>query len=302
MRTRILFTVLFSAGLVSGFGILSRKMPSYDFTSPNERIILPDTLREISGLTAIDAHTLACVQDENGILFLYDVKSKQIRQQIPFHGNGDYEGLAPVGKDLFVLRSDATLFQLKNYRSSNLTLDSIKTEIPAFDNEGLCYDRKHHRLLIGAKSKSNTGADAKNQRAIFSFDLATRKVSETPAFILKLNEIKAFAAKNNILLPPRESKKGEIPNLKIKISGIYLHPQTQDLYVLSAADYYLFVLNPKGELIHMELLNPKLFNKSEGIAILRNGELYISNEGQLDHANLLYFKPKKQFSSTKHRS
>ena len=42
----------------------------YDLKSPSKVLILPEILREVSGLTDIDATTIACVQDEKGIIFI----------------------------------------------------------------------------------------------------------------------------------------------------------------------------------------------------------------------------------------
>ena len=43
----------------------------YDLNKPSAIAVLPDTLHEVSGLTDIDDHTVACIQDENGVLFFY---------------------------------------------------------------------------------------------------------------------------------------------------------------------------------------------------------------------------------------
>src|SRR6185503_8042893 len=59
----------------------SSKITGYDLTKPDNTLTLPDTLREVSGLTHIDASTIACIQDENGILFIYDVINNRIKKQ-----------------------------------------------------------------------------------------------------------------------------------------------------------------------------------------------------------------------------
>src|ERR1700741_607269 len=84
---------------------------SYSFSKPDARLVLPDTLREISGLTILDNNTIACVQDENGIIFLYDLTKNKVKEQFTFSVNGDYEGIAIAGNTLYVLRSDGVLFE-----------------------------------------------------------------------------------------------------------------------------------------------------------------------------------------------
>lgn len=268
---------------------------SYNLKQEDQIIILPAELREVSGITSIDAKTLACVQDEEGIVFIYDLKSETIKHKIHFAGPGDYEGIAAVGKDMFVLRSDATLFHIHNYRSEKWSLDSIATGIPNKDNEGFCFDPKNNRLLIGSKSKIAKGAEFKNLRTIYAFDLKKNKLNPEPLYTYDITSIKDFAIRNKIDLPTKPSKKNpneEEPALKFQISALYIHPESKLLYVLSASDYYLFVFNPEGEIIHLEVLDPQKFNKAEGIVIMQNGDLYISNEGQSGAPKILLFKTK----------
>jgi hypothetical protein len=103
----LLFTIICLTSFNFKFG--------YDFSKPIVKDILPASLQEISGLAIIDSTTIACIQDENGILFLYDTKNHKIKQQYIFGLNGDYEGITKVGELLYVLRSDGVLFELKNY-------------------------------------------------------------------------------------------------------------------------------------------------------------------------------------------
>jgi hypothetical protein len=48
--------------------------------------------------------------NENGILFIYDMVKNEIRDQHVFAGDGDYEGIAQVGEALYIMRSDAAIF------------------------------------------------------------------------------------------------------------------------------------------------------------------------------------------------
>lgn len=281
---------------ITGFASFSQDVFPYNLKQADQKIILPAELREVSGLTIVDSKTLACVQDEEGIVFIYDLKNQEIKHKIHFAGPGDYEGIAVTGKDLFVLRSDATLFHIHNYQASKWSLDSIQTGIPNKDNEGLCFDPKNNRLLIGSKSKIAKGAEFKNLRTIYTFDLKQNKLKPEPLYTYDINSIKNFATQKHIELPSKPNKKNpneEEPALKFQLSAIYIHPESKLLYVLSASDYYLFVFNPEGEIMHLEVLDPQLFNKAEGIAIMQNGDLYISNEGQSGDPKILLFKAKK---------
>lgn len=269
----------------------------YNIKQEARRIILPAELREVSGISRVNSKTLVCVQDEEGIVFVYDLKKQQVVRSIDFAGPGDYEGIAPAGKDLYVLRSDGMLFRIHRFEKENYRVDSIPTGIPNKNNEGLCYDKANKRLLIGSKSKVAKGSDFKHLRTVYAFDLRTGTLQKEALYTFDVQTIKEFAKQQHLELPVKPDKKHpdeQVPAIKVQISGIYIHPESGLLYVLSAADYYLFVFDQTGTIRHLEVLDPKLFNKAEGITIMPNGDLYISNEGQSGDPNILIFPEQKE--------
>ena len=179
------------------------KSIDYNLSSPDKILVLPHLLHEISGITEIDATSIACIQDEHGILYIYDIVKNQIIKQFYFSYDGDYEGVARVDKTLYILRSDGMLFGITNYESSNFTLASYSTGIPAKDNEGLCFDQKANRLLIAPKDHIGNESENKDKRFIYAFDLKSKKLTEKPVFIFDLSVIKKFALENkiNIIMP-----------------------------------------------------------------------------------------------------
>lgn len=266
----------------------------YDFKHPSSTIVLPDTLHEISGVTTIDSVTLACIQDENGVLFLYDLNTQNVKQFIEFHVDGDYEGLAKIDNDMYVLRSDGAIFEVSNFGTPNFTTTTHQTDIPAMNNEGFCYDKANNRLLIGCKGKLGKGAELKDIRCIYGFDLENKSLTEKPVYTFNVKDVKKYVAENEIAVPTKTKKNGEEPDIKFMISALAIHPLTNDLYILSAADHLLLVYNVNRELVHVESLDPKTFNKAEGLTFLKDGSLYISNEGQENHPTLLQFHYNKK--------
>ena len=268
---------------------------NYNLDTPDNKIILPDTLREISGLTNIDSSSFACIQDENGILFFYDATQNKLKRQFTFHIAGDYEGIARVNNMMYILRSDGTLFEISNYESKHFKLNSYNTGIHANNNEGLCYDPVNNRLLIGCKSKIGKGVEFKDKRVIYGFDLKAKTLSDEPVFNFDIQDINQYAYNNKIHLQYKTKKKGHkvISNIKFRISAICIHPVTKKLYLLSASDYLVFVFDMKGKINHIEALNPDVFNKAEGITFFENGDMLITNEGQDRKPTLLRFNYKK---------
>lgn len=254
-------------------------------------MVLPEVLHEISGITAIDAITIGCIQDEQGILFLYDLNQKKIISQQRFYDDGDYEGIACAGKTIYILRSDGLLVEIVDYKSNPFQIKTYHTGIPTPNNEGLCYDAVNNRLLIAAKSRLGKGPEQKDKRVIYGFDLRNKKLAPEPVFSFDLEEIKSSAKSAQINLPSKTKKKGGSaqPAIRLFTSAISFHPLSKKLYLLSASDHMLIIFNASGKMEHLEQLNPSLFNKPEGITFLTNGDMYISNEGQDAKPTLLHF-------------
>lgn len=284
---------IWTALLTIAIGLPALQGDSYDF----DQVIkteLPAELQEVSGITLLDPNTLACIQDEDGVIYLYDLRKQQLIRTIPFAGAGDFEGIARKRNELFVLRSDGFVFEIRNWKRTKPVVDSFQTHIPNINNEGFCYDSLTDRLLIGSKSKVNKEPEMKHVRTIYSLNLQTRQVEYDRTWILHTKEVLAYAKEHRIDLHLKPAKKDTSilkPNLKIKISGLYVHPKTQELYVLSAADHYLMVFNRERKITGLKALNPEVYNKSEGITIAADGTIYISNEGQAGKPTLLKINP-----------
>jgi hypothetical protein len=54
----------------------------------------------------------------------------------------------------------------------------------------------------------------------------------------------------------------------------------------------LFVFDPLGQILHIEKLDPIVFNKPEGIAFSARGDMFVTNEGQNKKPTLLRFNIK----------
>ncbi len=269
-------------------------LTGYKVDSPDDIITLPAILHEISGLTCIDSTTVACIQDEKGILFIYDLKEKTIKKQFTFFSKGDYEGIARVEDTIYVLRSDGTLVEISDYKSNNVIVTPYPTYIPMRNNEGLCYDGPNKRLLIAGKENTIKRGDLKARKFIYGFDLKTKLPIPEPVYTFDTGSLKEHAVSSSIDLPLKEKKKKKAksfkPVLLFRPSAICIHPLTTDLYILSSEDHMLFVFDKSGNINKIVQLNPGLFPQPEGITFLENGDMLVSNEGQSKRsATLLRF-------------
>jgi len=262
----------------------------FNFKKPDLILNLPFELRDISGLTNLPDNQIACVQDENGVIFIYNLEQDSIIGHYQFGTDGNYEGLTRVDSTYFVLRSDATLLEVSSPWDTNMVSET-KLNIPSWDNEGLCFDQRNNRLLVAPKSKLGKGTELKDTRAIYSIDLTTKQFDQEPLFLISVSEIEAFANSHNLELPQKVGKQTQdsISSLKFMPSSLAVHPRTDEIYVISAVDQTMAVFDKSGKLMNYMRLDPKIFNKPEGITFLENGDMIITNEGQMGIPTLLKF-------------
>lgn len=253
----------------------------YDFKTPYKRYTLPEELREISDITILNNSTLACVQDELGIIYTYSLIKNAIIQRDSFYLAGDYEGIARDNKFIYILRSDGLILKVKPVNHTIILVDSVKTGVPAANNEGLCYDKSQHDLLIASKSRSNIGG--REFRCIYRFDLDQNKLQNDPYLEINNTDIQNHLIING--LHDTLAKK-----IRFKPSGITIHARSKKLYVLSATAKLLCIYNEK-KLEDVIQLDPVIFNKAEGICFNSKGDLIISNEGQTGLPSIIILKP-----------
>lgn len=169
-------------------------LSGYDLDHPDEEFLLPEVLTEVSGLEAISDHELATVQDEAGIIFIYDLRLKKVTREIPFVKKGDFEGVAYDGKDYYAISSSGSIYRIGMDGSSekmNTWMDN------SYDVEGLCYDRDKKCLLLCSKAL----------KTVYEFDLQKKELK-----------------KEDLLHADKK---------KFRPSGIAINPRNKKLYLLS---------------------------------------------------------------------
>jgi uncharacterized protein YjiK len=281
---------LFAAMLIAA-GAQCQTPFCYDLDRPDVQHNLPPILDEISGLTDIDTTCVAAVQDELGIVFIYNFKKGEIVTQYDFDKPGDFEGLTYAKNALYILRSDGRLTEWENFPKNKNKFEHYQLPLETSNNEGLCFDHKQNTILIAAKNKPVNKAE-KSERFIYSYDIEKKKLMDQPLYSLNIEELGAKAAAFNLASKdPNEGKKKNPFNFRP--SSLSVHPITDDIYIISAVDRLLIVMNRKGDIVQMKTLNPERFAKAEGITFLSNGTMIITNEaaGKTPTLSVFNMKP-----------
>lgn len=253
---------------------------------------IPNELIEISGISFINDSTLAAIQDEEGILYFYNLNREEIIQKYEFWKGKDYEDLAVTGEDLWIVNSSGTLYELKNFKKGFSKPNVFKTVLKEDNNiEGLAFDKQHNRLLLAVKDRSIDGNE--KEKDIYAFDLKTKTLNEQPVYSIKLSEIEEFFKGDQIEEFSKKILKAvgnQNLNEVFRTSALNFHPKTGELYVLSSLNNIIAVLSSDGRLLKVLELDGKEFIQPEGLAFTDDGRLFISNEGKGIQANIIEIK------------
>jgi uncharacterized protein YjiK len=224
--------------------------------------IMPKELNEISGISFTDEHTLACVQDEKGIIFLYDLDKSKITERINFAEKGDYEGITIKDKTAYVITGDGILYEVRNFLTDPKVeifyLDLRKNE----ESEAICYDPVTDRLLLAFKNSKKENVNP----GIFAFDLTAGKLNNEA--VVRVNLATANVKKKDL---DNNKKLWEPADIAIDVNN-------QRIYVIDAINRHLMEFSRSGELTGMSHTDPKRMDHPEGIAVSPDGNLFICND------------------------
>ena len=241
---------------------------SYDFQNPTKSMILPENLKEISGLSFYKENQLACVNDEKGSVFIYDLQKEDIIKQIEIGKDGDNEGIEVVDEEIFIMKSNGKIKGFKSGSEQERKIDCTHDDVKEY--EGLSYNPTTKSLLLVTKELKK---DKNDKKVIYAYDLEKETLS------------KNFSISEDMI-------RGSDGRKTFAPSGIAVHPLTGELYVVSSQGKKLLILSATGEKLTLVELDEKLFRQPEGICFTPNGDLYISSEGEKGDGYILKFASK----------
>lgn len=241
----------------------------FEYESPyNVNIVqtwfLPDELREISGIFHMGENEIACVQDEDGIIYIYNLASEKITSEIKFGKRGDYEGLAIKGETAYVLKSDGEITVIKNFRDDHIETNKHQVfNSKSINIEGLFLDN-NGRLLMGVKEFKDL--EEPESIVVYALDLNAMKLEKEPVIDIPMDD-KIFAD-----IPSSH------PSRFFYLSEIAQHPKTEEYYLLEAKTPKLLILNPDKTTKTLLYLDETSFPQPEGLTFDEDGRIFISNE------------------------
>jgi hypothetical protein len=259
---------------------------SYDFTHPDHQWIVPDSLKEISGIAKVDKNTILGIEDLHANLYFLDLSNSNANITATYSfaetakDKFDIEDVALVKDTAYALWSHGALFKVWDWKKK-LQVTEMKTELKKENNtEGLAYDPVSGDLLIACKDESGMEDEKKSTRAIYQFDTKTKTLKTDPFLLIHKKDIQNFIGEKVEFYP----------------SAIGVHPVTHDIYIISTrGDKCIAQFTHDGNLKAFSYLDKELLAQPEGICFDPDGNMYISTQGRHGGPPMIYqFNEKKK--------
>ena len=262
--------LFFSNIILCQKGILT----DYNFSEPFRQIKLGKELNEISGL-GLNKNLLYAHNDEFSTIFLLDQKTGKIVERFYFgkkFKKGDFEDLIFIKNRFFIAESNGHLYSFQKPENGlTAKCSKIKTGLKSKnDIEGLEFLEKENSLLLLCKESAGKGY--KGYRAIYEFNLASQKLVEKPKYLIDLEEVKSLTG-----------RKSFNPSA-MKITD------SETILILDGKGKSIVEIDLSGNILNAVKLNKKIHKQPEGIEILRNGTIIISDEAVKGKATLTYYQ------------
>jgi uncharacterized protein YjiK len=243
-------------------------------TGPLAMWILPPVLREISGLTLTSDDRMFAHDDEVGTVYQINPKTGIVVKRFSLDGNptGDFEAIAAVGTDFYMLENNGTLFMFKEgEEGASVPFTKYDTRLgKECSFESLAYEPDSSRLLLACKGVSAKGL--KDKLVIYRLPLPIIASSTL-----------------SILTIPMASVIGLNGWRDFQPSDMAVDPATGNYVLVASQQKAIVVITPGGKVVRSEPL-PGIHQQAEGVAITRDGILIVSDEARHKPAAITLYR------------
>jgi uncharacterized protein YjiK len=244
---------------------------TYDFKHPDKKWVLSDSLMEISGIAWLGENKMMVVEDLRPLLYRLKLgdTAASITEKILFKETDkdkyDIEDLALVKDTIYALYSHGKIFKIWKMKKKWM-VQEIKTDLDKEnDTEGLAYDSVSGNLLIACKSESAVEGEKSSTRSIFAYEPLKYVLNKDPFLLIHPKDFKVEAGEKLDFYP----------------SGIAIHPQSHDIFIMSTKENKCIAeYSRDGKLKAFSYFDKELLPQPEGICFDPQGNLYISTEGR----------------------
>lgn len=222
---------------------------------------MPAGLREISGLALTSRGTVFAHDDNIGRVSEIDPRTGILLKSFSLAGlqKGDFEAIAIVRPDLYLLESSGKLFKFREGR------DGQQVPFTVYDTklnkecefESLTYDSAGSRLLMACKRLINK---QDRELRIYFLPLPLGNRSAITSMAIPIDEVRGSNTWKNF-----------------RPSDMTIDPLTGNYVIIASRESAYVVLTPEGDVLRSAPL-PGAHRQAEGIAITKDSLMIVSDE------------------------
>jgi len=249
----------------------------YDLNKP-AKYKMPDDLLEISGISFSKGNpaTFYAIQDEEGKLFYGKLGAERVSHS-KFGKHGDYEDVAISGNIVTVLKSNGKLYTFPLSQIAEAELTNVQEQqnlLPSGEYESMYADEAARKLYVLCKNCDDEKTTKSSSGYIFNIQ-PNGTAQAAGNFKIEVKQIKKLTGDSKINFRP---------------SAMAKNPVTKEWYIVSSVNGLLVVADANWNVTAAYDLDHKLFLQPEGLAFDKQGNMYISNEGdEFSRGNVLKF-------------
>jgi uncharacterized protein YjiK len=233
--------------------------------TPIARWVLPQSLREISGLALTPDGRVLAHGDEDGDVWEIDYRRGVLVKEFSLgerRVKGDFEGITIAHDVVYMLASNGKLYEFREgANGAHVAYTIHDTGLKAeCEFEGVAFDPAIDALVLACKhvhDKTIQGAIVLYRWSLVAKDSAARLTR----MIVQVDSVLAANAWKNL-----------------NPSDITIDPLTGNYVIVASLEKALLSITPAGALVFVRPL-PASHPQPEGVAITKDGILLVSDEG-----------------------
>lgn len=226
---------------------------------------LPTELGEVSGLAVAGPDSVFTHDDEYAIIYEFRLHDGHILRAFALGDptlEGDFEGIATAGDRVFLVTSDGLIYSAPaGENAKRVSYRVYDSGIgPRCEVEGLSQAPEPGELLLLCKRFRNDSEQARLE--IYRWRIGKDRAETEPFLSLPLAQL--FDGDEQAEFRP---------------SGLEWEPRTGRLYIVSARNKSMLILDRAGKLLERKRLDATRHPETEGITIMPDGRLVLADEG-----------------------
>ena len=243
----------------SAFSISGRTYPQ----NGARQFLLPDALREISGLTFDAEQRLYGHDDEQGVIYQIDYQAGRVVNRFALAGGvrADFEGISWMNEQLYLITSNGLLYEFAAGRMNEQVPFTIHTEGLDCEVEGLSRSPDRSALIAACKNP------AAGKKALHLYRWAPGQSRWESYLKVKRSAFDTAFDRLGVDRPKR-----------FQPTGLTITPEG-NLLLIAGPQKVLLEMTAEGKPLAAARLSANMHRQPEGIAMTIEGTLIIADEG-----------------------